>query len=205
MDVHKASKYLSDKDPAMKALIDQSGELELPAPRGGFETLVEAIISQQLSTKAAATIHKRLVLLSGNEVTPARLLHLGADELRSAGLSGPKSTYLHALAEAFAKNEKRYHRLHEMEDAEVIAALTEIKGIGVWTAHMFLIFNLLREDVFPIGDLGIRKGMERFIFTGHTGSPGQPEAPTHADMVKRAEVWAPYRSVASLWLWKGVD
>lgn len=182
----------------MKALIDKAGPLHLPAPKGSFETLAEAIVSQQLSTKAAATIHQRLVLLTENEVTPHRMLTLDVGQLRTAGLSAQKSRYLHALAEAFAKNPTRYLHMHEMDDNEAIAALTEIKGIGVWTAQMFLIFNLLREDVFPIGDLGIRRGMERYIFRPE-------EAPTKNEMVKRAEEWAPYRSVASLWLWKGVD
>jgi len=198
MDVHKAGKYLSAKDPAMEKLILQTGPVVLPPPKGDFETLVEAVISQQLSTKAAATIHGRLVRLSANEVVPERITDLSVSELRGAGVSGQKAGYLHALAEAFAKDADRYSRLHEMDDAEVIESLTEIKGIGVWTAQMFLIFTLLREDVFPIGDLGIRRGMERFIF-----SPD--EAPTKAQMTERAETWKPFRSVASLYLWKGTD
>ncbi len=182
----------------MGELIARLGPISLPPARSPFETLVEAIISQQVSTKAAATIYARLVRLSANELKPNRLMMYSTEELRSVGLSRQKSSYLHALAEAFAKNEERYHRLHEMDDAEVIAVLTEIKGIGVWTAQMFLIFTLLREDVFPIDDLGIRRGMERYIFSAD-------EAPSKAAMVQRAEVWAPYRSVASLYLWRGVD
>jgi len=198
MDVHKAGKYLAAKDSAMKKLIRSTGPVVLPPPKGDFETLVEVVISQQLSTKAASTIHGRLVRLSANEVVPERISALSVIELREVGVSGQKAGYLHALAAAFAKNPDLYSRLHEMEDAEVIESLTEIKGIGVWTAQMFLIFTLLREDVFPIGDLGIRRGMERFIF-----SPD--ETPTKAQMTERAEIWKPFRSVASLYLWKGTD
>lgn len=198
MDVHKAIKFLSIRDEAMATLIAHVGTIELPPPRSDFHTLVEAIISQQVSTKAAATIHGRLQRLAANDVSPGRILDLSTEALRSVGLSGQKSKYLHALASAFAKNAETYHRLHDMEDAEVIASLTEIKGIGIWTAQMFLIFTLLREDVFPIDDLGIRKGMERFILN-------EKAAPSRKDMTARAELWAPYRSVASLYLWKGLD
>ncbi len=205
MDVHKAIKFLSTKDEAMATLIARLGTIELPTPRSDFHTLVEAIISQQVSTKAAATIHARLQRLAANDVSPGRILDMGTEELRSVGLSGQKSTYLHALASAFAKNAETYSRLHEMEDSEVIASLTEIKGIGLWTAQMFLIFTLLREDVFPIDDLAIRKGMERFVFTNDEGVLSETLAPTRKDMIARAELWAPYRSVASLYLWKGLD
>lgn len=198
MDVDKAIKHLTVSDVAMASLISRTGVIELPPPRGDFETLVEAIISQHLSTKAAATILGRLQRLAANEVTPHRMLSLSTEEMRSVGLSGQKAAYMHALASAFAKNADTYSRLHEMDDAAVITSLTEIKGIGVWTAQMFLIFTLLREDVFPIDDLGIRRGMERHIFA-------EKASPTRKEMIRHAELWAPYRSVASLYLWKGHD
>ncbi len=198
MNIQKASKILCARDPKLGLLIERLGILELPHSRGPYETLVEAIISQQVSTKAAATIHGRLIDLLSNDLSPASLLSKTFDELRSVGLSRQKATYLQALSEAFAKKAQRYERLHEMEDAEVIKSLTEIKGLGLWTAQMFLIFNLLREDVFPVDDLGIRRAMERSIFSPH-------ETPSKADMSAHAEIWKPYRSVASLYLWKSVD
>jgi DNA-3-methyladenine glycosylase II len=132
-----------------------------------------------------------------NDFCPDRVLTTSKESLRDAGLSGQKTKYLYALAEAFLSEPEAYENLHKLEDDEVIKRLTDIKGIGVWTAQMFLMFTLLREDVFPIGDLGIRRGMEIFLFDG--------EKQEHSTLVKRAEIWKPYRSVASLALWKAQD
>jgi DNA-3-methyladenine glycosylase II len=188
----------------MEALISRTGPITIPPPKGDFETLVDAIVSQQLSIKAAATIFGRVVHLLENEVTPGTILSTPPEALRAAGLSGQKTSYMYARAEAFAKNPERYSHLHEMNDTEVIKSLTAIKGIGVWTAQMFLIFTLLREDVFPIDDLGIRRGMLNHI-TPHLAGSSFPERELKKMMEAHAEKWQPYRSVASLYLWKGVD
>lgn len=194
MNIDSGIKYLRKVDPDFSTVLDRAGEMNLPPAEEPFEALVNSIISQQLSTKAAATISQRVMLTLENDIKPRRVLETSADRLRAAGLSGQKTKYLKALAEAFQSNPQSYDRLHELDDDEVIKRLTKIKGIGVWTAHMFLMFTLLREDVFPIGDLGIRRGMETFLFEG--------EKQEHSVLIKRAELWKPYRSVASLALWK---
>lgn len=204
MNLNNAIYFLSDVDPLMASLISRIGPIAIPPPKGDFETLVDAIVSQQLSVKAAATIFARLLQLLQNEVTPGRILATAPEALRSVGLSAQKTGYMYALAEAFAKNQGRYSHLHEMDDAEVIKSLTAIKGIGVWTAQMFLIFTLLREDVFPIDDLGIRRAMNLYI-TPHLAGSSLPERELKKMMEAHAEKWQPYRSVASLYLWRGVD
>ena len=197
MNFSKAIPYLSQKDPELASTILHVGTITLPHPKENFESLVNSIVSQQLSVKAAATIFQRVCLVLENEITPVNVLATPTEKLRSAGLSGQKTSYLFALAEAFIKNSKKYQNLHDLSDEEVIKALTSIKGIGVWTAQMFLMFTLLREDIFPIGDLGIRRGMENLLFEG--------EKQQHEILIERAEIWGPYRSVASLYLWKMQD
>lgn len=197
MNIPNALKHLRNADPELLPIMKKAGKLQLPPPRENFESLVDSIVSQQLSVKAAATIFQRICLVLENEITPSRVRSTSAEHLRSAGLSGQKSTYLYALAEAFSHKPEVFSQLHELPDEEVIKTLTEIKGIGVWTAQMFLMFTLLREDVFPIGDLGIRRGMEILLFGG--------EKQSHERLIQRAEIWAPYRSVASLYLWKAQD
>lgn len=197
MNITKSSKFLIQKDPELGKIISHVGIIELKPPRSNFESLARSIVSQQLSTKAAATIHKRFAQAVENDITPKKILSIPPDVLREAGLSGQKSKYMAALAEAFIENEEAYGRIHELQDEEVVELLTDIKGIGIWTAQMFMMFNLLREDIFPIGDLGIRKSMEKHFY----GSEKQK----HDTLVKRAEVWAPYRTVASFYLWRGLD
>ncbi|HKK37881.1 MAG TPA: DNA-3-methyladenine glycosylase 2 family protein [Cryomorphaceae bacterium] len=197
MNFSEAIPRLIQSDPQLHTIIKNAGAIKLPPPRENFESLVDSIVSQQLSLKAAATIFKRVCLVLENEVSPEKVLSTGSKELRSAGLSGQKTTYLYALAEAFSTNPEAYGLLHELSDEKVVSALTQIKGIGVWTAQMFLMFTLLREDVFPVGDLGIRRGMERFLYNG--------EKQNQETLIKRAEIWAPYRSVASLYLWKAQE
>lgn len=197
MNLAKAIPHLAKADPEFVKIIDRVDPIQLPPPRENFESLVDSIVSQQLSVKAAATIFQRVCLVLDNEITATKVLATSAEQLRSAGLSGQKTSYLIALAEAFLEKPDSYKNLHDLTDTEVIEELTAIKGIGVWTAQMFLMFTLLREDVFPIGDLGIRRGMEKFLFDGEN----QP----HETLIKRAEIWAPYRSVASLVLWQVQD
>lgn len=197
MNFSKAVLHLTKADSQFASTIAQVGSIKLPPPRENFESLVNSIVSQQLSVKAAATIFQRVCLVLENEITPINVLETSTEQFRSAGLSGQKTSYLFALAEAFTENAKEYQNLHDLSDEEVIRALTSIKGIGVWTAQMFLMFTLLREDIFPIGDLGIRRGIEKLFFEG--------EKQEHSVLIERAEIWAPYRSVASLYLWKMQD
>lgn len=196
MRIDKAIDHLRN-DPVLSEVIADHGLITLPPPVGNFETLAGSIVSQQLSTKSAAAIWRRLVGLLDHDVLPGNILAQSTEDLRGIGLSRPKIEYMRALSQAFVDAPDEYENLSEMSDEEVIAHLTRIKGIGVWTVHMFLIFTLLREDIFPVGDLGIRRAMERLYFDGDARRP--------AELVKVAEQWRPYRSVASLYLWKSTD
>lgn len=193
MNIPLAIDHLRRVDPELKPVIEKLGIIALPEPRSDFETLVDSIVSQQLSTKAAATIFERLLCTLDFIVLPKQILNTSAEDLRAAGLSGQKTKYLYALSEAFMEDPSLNTKLHTMNDEDVITELTKIKGIGVWTAQMFMMFTLLREDIFPVGDLGIRRGMERLFY--------DDEKQAHDILEKRAEIWSPYRSVASLYIW----
>ncbi len=196
MRIDKAINHLKS-DPKLSEVIANHGLIKLPPPVGNFETLASSIVSQQLSTKSAAAIWHRLVGLLDRDIYPENLLLQSTEDLRSIGLSRPKIEYMRALSQAFVEAPDEYENLGVMSDEEVIAHLTRIKGIGVWTVHMFLIFTLLREDIFPVGDLGIRRAIERLYFEGESRPP--------AELIALAEQWRPYRSVASLYLWKSTD
>ncbi|NIS30967.1 MAG: DNA-3-methyladenine glycosylase 2 family protein, partial [Actinobacteria bacterium] len=158
-----------------------------------FERLVTSIVNQQLSGESAAAIHGRLT--DRFEITPEALLAADQDALRETGLSGSKVDYVKSVAEAFQDGRIDPDRLAAMDDDEVVDALTEVRGVGVWTAKMFMMFVLGREDVFPVEDLGIRRGMERLF----------GDDIERAWMVERAAEWAPYRTYASRYLWRAVD
>ncbi|SEL61431.1 DNA-3-methyladenine glycosylase family protein [Haloferax larsenii] len=182
-------------DTHLGDVVETHGLLSLDPAADPFERLVVSIVNQQLSTTAAATIRDRL--FDRVEVTPAGLLVADESVLRDCGLSGQKVGYVRNVAEAF-QDGLSADSLRTMDDDEVIDALTEIRGVGVWTARMFLIFVLAREDVFPVEDLGIRRGMEHVFDV-------EADALPRTEMVERAESWAPYRSYASLYLWRVVD
>ncbi|ADV61331.1 HhH-GPD family protein [Isosphaera pallida ATCC 43644] len=173
-------------------------------PETRFGILVRAIVGQQIAAKAASAIHRRLVLhladdpeSAGRFVTdPQRLLDTSEENLRGLGLSRVKQTYLRALAHA-QLNGLEVERLHELPDDEIVARLTAVKGIGRWTAEMFLMFALARPDVFPVGDLAIRVGVARFH---HIASPPSP-----ADCLRLAQPWTPHRTLASWYLWRWVE
>ncbi|ELZ94241.1 DNA-3-methyladenine glycosylase [Haloferax mucosum ATCC BAA-1512] len=182
-------------DPHLGDVVEEHGPLSLDPADDPFERLVVSIVNQQLSTSAAATIRDRL--FERVEVTPAGLLAADEAVLGDCGLSNQKIGYVRNVAEAFQDGFSA-ESLRAMDDDDVIDSLTEIRGVGVWTAKMFLIFVLAREDVFPVEDLGIRRGMERvFGFDVDTVSRGT--------MRERAAKWTPYRSYASLYLWRSVD
>ncbi len=163
-----------------------------------FGALVRAIVGQQISTKAAASINTRLLLLSGDRHHPGRLLETGETELRAAGLSSAKARYVLNLAEAVATGKLPLDEFDDSwDDQTIIQALVAVKGIGVWTAEMFLIFALNRPDVFSVGDLGLRMGLR--------DRHGLDEVPKPRDCHALAEIWRPYRSIASWYLWKGKD
>lgn len=161
-----------------------------------FEALVRSIVYQQLSGKAASTIFGRVAQAVG-EITPDRLAAKSAEELRPLGLSGQKAKYILDLAEKTLTGVVRFQDLPALADDAVIAHLTQVKGVGVWTAHMFLIFALRRPDVLPTGDLGIRNATQRAY--------GLKEAPKPEKLKNLARKWRPYASVASWYLWRSID
>jgi DNA-3-methyladenine glycosylase II len=186
----------------MARLIDAHGEIDLvPAHRQGhdhYTTLVRSITGQQLSVKAASTIYGRVVdLFGGHAPTPRQILDADPEALRAAGLSRAKVAYLRSLAEHVLDGSLELERFGELGDDEVMRELVAIKGVGEWTAHMFLMFQLGRPDVLPVGDLGIRRAVERLY--------GLDAIPGPAEVERIAEPWRPWRSLASRYLWESLD
>ncbi len=193
-----AVRHLRRVDPHLREIIDRIGPCRLEPKLDRFGTLVRAIIGQQISSKAAASIHNRLVEIGGEPHRPDRLIELGEAALRGVGLSGVKARYVLNLAEAVASGAVPLDAIDDSwSDERVIEALVSIKGIGTWTAEMFLIFALNRPDVLPVGDLGVRAGLR--------DRHGLAELPHPRDCHALAEHWRPYRSIAIWYLWKGGD
>nr|XP_024379117.1 DNA-3-methyladenine glycosylase 1-like [Physcomitrium patens]PNR52728.1 hypothetical protein PHYPA_009103 [Physcomitrium patens] len=198
--IAEATKHLLAADANLACVIQKSNSPPFENDGNSFAALVRSIVSQQLAVKAAATIHARLVALCGGpqKVTPAAIAALTAGELRGAGISGRKEVYLHDLADKLVSGALSDEKLMAMEDEDdLVTALTAVKGIGVWSAHMFMIFHLHRPDVLPVGDLGIRKGFQKLFHLKHL--------PCAEEMHKLADSWRPYRSLASWYLWQLKD
>jgi DNA-3-methyladenine glycosylase II len=199
-DVIRARRILLRRDPALGAVIKRVGRCTLPDGRthDPFSALVRTIMSQQLSGKAASTIFGRVQALTGDVgLTPAAVRGLTAEALRAAGVSRPKISYLYDLADHVADGRLDLHALDGHPDEEVIARMTAVKGLGRWSAEMFLMFRLNRPDIFPVGDLGIVKGMQRLH--------GMKRRPAERTMLRLAERWRPYRSIASWYVWRTLD
>jgi DNA-3-methyladenine glycosylase II len=193
-----AVRHLRQVDPHLRAIIDRVGPCGLEPHPDRFSALVRSIIGQQISTKAAASIHARLVAMGGEPHQPARLIEIGEADLRTVGLSSAKARYVLNLAEAVASGQVPLDEFDDSWDDQAITnALTAIKGIGVWTAEMFLIFVLNRPDILPVSDLGVRVGLRN--------RHGLAELPKPRDCHSLAEIWRPYRSIASWYIWKGTD
>ena len=190
-------------DPKLAAVMKETGPIHPDRDRRGsrpdpYEALARAICGQQLSTKAAATIWGRIEdLFGGSTPNPERVIDADPQALRDAGLSWSKVSYFRDLAERVRDGELDLERLPELSDEEVITELTEIKGIGRWTAEMFLIFHLGRPDVLSTGDLGIRKGAQL--------AHGLDEMPTPAELDEMGAAWSPHRTLACLYLWRSLD
>jgi DNA-3-methyladenine glycosylase II len=162
-----------------------------------FHSLAEAIVYQQLNGKAAVTIFKRFTDLAGDPVTAAGILKLTPEQTRSVGLSKQKSSYLFDMAQRAQRGELNFTDLKEMSDDEVIKHLTQVKGVGVWTAHMFLMFTLRRPNILPVGDFGVQMAIKKHY--------RKRKLPKPAEMEKIARAWEPYRSVACWYLWRSLD
>ena len=195
----KARRSLARRDPILRDLMRRHGACGLADSQhtDPFRALVHAIISQQLSTRAAATIAARVDALLGGSSTPVSLAQVSDARLRSAGLSGQKVSYLRALSSHVTDGSLVLGALDAMPDEEVIAVLTQVKGIGRWTAEMFLMFRLHRPDVLPVGDLGIGKAVQRAY--------GLRTFPSSTRLLRLGESWRPYRSVACWYLWASLS
>jgi DNA-3-methyladenine glycosylase II len=195
--MRKAINHLKKSDPVLSAIIERVGACRMEFGPPEFHSLAEAIVYQQLNGKAAVTIFKRFATLAGDPVTPEGILKLTDAELRSVGLSKQKSSYLKDLAQRASRGELDFSCLPEMSDDDVIKHLTQVKGVGVWTAHMFLMFTLRRPNVLPTGDYGIQLAIKKYYKKRKMPKPEQME--------KIAKAWEPYRSVACWYLWRSLD
>jgi DNA-3-methyladenine glycosylase II len=197
--------HLRAADPVLARLLDEHGEPSRerdparPAPSEDYAALIRAIVGQQLSTTVARVIWGRLLeRFGGRAPTPEQILADDPDALRTAvGLSRAKTSFLRSLAEHILTGELELDRLRELDDERIIAELVAVKGVGTWTAHMFLMFQLERPDVLAVGDLGIRRAVERAY--------GLSDLPSAADLTRLAERWRPYRTLACRLLWRSLD
>jgi DNA-3-methyladenine glycosylase II len=214
--VQKALAHLRKSDPVMRAIIKRVGAYRIEYGPPEFHSLVEAIIYQQLNGKAAVTIFNRFAALAGEPLTPETILKLSDAQMRAVGLSKQKSSYLKDLAAKTASGAVDFARLPGLPDEEVIEHLTQVKGIGIWTAHMFLMFSLRRANVLPTGDFGIRMAMHKHYLDRQRGKVPKKMAtnsqrkkkiklPTPEQMEKIAACWKPYRSIACWYLWRSLD
>ena len=202
----KARKALAQSDPTMAALMERVGRIDLATrlqrrseerPNDAYGALLRAIVGQQLSTKAARTIYLRVVdIFDGTTPSPEQLLAASEADLRGAGLSGRKVEYVRDLAGHVLDGELELERLGELSDEEVIEEIVAVRGLGQWTAEMFLLFHLERPDVLSGGDLGIRKAIQIEY--------GLEEMPSPAQVEEIGERWRPHRSLASLYLWESL-
>lgn len=198
-ELHKSAvKHLRRQDKILGAVIQQVGPFKLKLQRDRFSSLVRAIVSQQISGSAAKSILARLSLLVGPEgYTAEGLLRLSPEKMRTAGVSPQKAGYLLDLAEKVHAGEVRLARAGRLSDEDLIAELTQIKGIGVWTAQMFLMFSLGRLDVLPHGDLGVRAAIKKLYLLD--------ELPDRDTCHRIAEPWRPYASVAAWYCWRSLE
>lgn len=194
-DYERGRRALMRRDPVLGAIIKRVGPCRMRAYGEGdlFCALVQTIVSQQLSVRVADVIYGRVCALCGDGPTPQAMLALSLDQLRAAGLSMPKARYVHDLAVRCAAGTLTVDALEHLPDEDVIAALSEVKGIGRWSAQMILLFRLNRPDVWPIGDLGIVRALERLH--------NLRKPPSLKRLEKMGEPWRPYRSIAAWYLW----
>jgi len=192
----RATRALGAADPVMAGLIRQYRGLTLVSRGDAFQTLARSIVGQQISVKAAQSVWDRFVAEVG-VMEPARVLRKSAERLRGCGLSGQKLNYLRDLSARFAGGAIDVSRWHAMDDEALIDELTEVKGIGRWTAEMFLIFYLTRPDVFPLADIGLQRAMELHYNRGRRLSERR--------IITLGRLWSPWRSVATWYLWRSLD
>ena len=192
----QASGDLARDDPVMNTLVETYAGASIVSRGDPFATLVRSIVGQQISVKAADSVWARLTAMTGIPVPRAMLAHT-REQLRNCGLSARKAEYITDLARHFVERRIHTRRWPRMSDAEIVAELTAVRGIGVWTAEMFLIFNLLRPDVFPLDDIGLQKAVAMHYLAG--------VRPERRELARLGERWRPWRSVATWYLWRSLD
>ena len=195
--MQEAIHHLSRTDPVLARIIEQVGAYRIEFREPGFETLVKAIVYQQLSGRVASVIFARLASAAGQPLSPAGVLKLRPARMRTLGLSRQKIAYIRDLARKTRDGEVDFAAMAVLDDEAVIGELTAVKGVGVWTAHMFLIFALRRHNVLPVGDLGIRAAIRKAY--------GLAEMPTPAQVQDLARPWHPWCTVASWYLWRSLE
>jgi len=195
--VRKATAHLKKADPVLGSIIERAGPFRIQYRDPDFSSLARAIVFQQLNGKAAGTIFERFLALTGGRLTPQAVLRIPPAKLRKAGLSAQKASYLRDLARQTAGGAIRFDRLASMPDEEVIQILTQVKGVGVWTAHMFLIFGLRRPDVLASGDYGVRAAVKKAY--------ALEELPAPAEVERMGARWRPWASVACWYLWRSLE
>ena len=196
----EAARYLSASDPILAKVIANAPLPDITPHTDYYRALVNSIIGQQLSVKAAATIKQRFVDLFGGEFpAPEQILGRDIEELRSVGLSRPKARYVQDLAQHIVDGTVRFDTIDQLSNDEIIAELTAVKGVGEWTVHMFLLFCMGRLDVLPTGDLGIRSGIKKLYGMDELPSPDEVR------LVAEENDWYPYESVASWYVWHSLD
>ena len=196
----EACKHLCKRDRVMRKLIPSCGEVRLQSRGDAFTTLARSIVGQQISVKAAQTVWERFLAVaqeSGKSLLPSQVLALDAPSMRGAGLSARKVEYLGDLAQHFESGSVHVRQWQQMDDEAIIEELVAIRGIGRWTAEMFLIFHLMRPNVLPLDDLGLIKGISHNYFSG--------EPVSRAEAREVGEAWAPFRSVATWYIWRSLD
>ena len=193
----RAKRALARRDPVMGAIMRRHPGVYMMARGEPFMTLARAICGQQISVKAAQSVWNRVCICLEQKITPEAVVAAERKNLRACGLSDRKTEYIADLARHFVDGKVHARNWPQMSDEEIIAELTDVRGIGRWTAEMFLMFNLLRADVFPLDDLGLQKGMRVAYFKGRKVSLQR--------MKKLGETWRPWRSVATWYLWRSLD
>lgn len=195
---NEAKSYLKSKDKVLAALLEKVADFDLSIKRNYYESLAESIVSQQLSVKAADTIWKRFILLLPDQkVIPENVLAIDNQKIRDAGISWSKISYIKDLSQKTLDSHIIFEEFENMSDEEIINELIKVKGIGRWTAEMFLMFAMGRPDVFSYGDLGLRRALQKFYNFDHE--------PTIEDMEKIVSVWSPYKTYASRVLWRALE
>ena len=192
----EACRHLMKRDRVMKKLIPLHSGVSLQSRGDAFVTLARSIVGQQISVKAAQSVWDRFAVLP-KKMLPAQVLKLKVDDMRAAGLSARKVEYLVDLALHFANDQVHVNAWADMDDEAIIAELVAIRGIGRWTAEMFLIFHLMRPNVLPLDDIGLQNGISRAYFSG--------EPVSRSEIREVAHTWAPYCSVATWYIWRSLD